>query len=173
MIKISYTNTIGDIIWFNLHFLLRHKFTWAFFLFTYVTSFLPALRKNFDDALQFTVIGTIMFPFSIFFMAIILIIVVVAWISLTRTKSKDKVVLTEHRLTFSQEEMIEETEFNKSVFKWNGVLKMEKTRGYIYIFISSVMAHLIPRRSFESDREYSDFFKQVNELYQNGKNMPG
>jgi len=65
---------------------------------------------------------------------------------------KGKGVFGKHTLSITDEGLLEETEVNTSLQKWNGILKTAQTKRYYYIHASENAAHLVPKsRLLEGD----------------------
>ncbi|UKS28418.1 YcxB family protein [Paenibacillus sp. HWE-109] len=50
---------------------------------------------------------------------------------------------------------------SQSSYKWSGVRSVEQDERYIFVFVDSIMAYIIPKRSFGSEGESLEFFRQA------------
>ncbi|MEJ2279968.1 MAG: YcxB family protein [Candidatus Lokiarchaeota archaeon] len=55
----------------------------------------------------------------------------------------------------------ETTEFNELRTKWVAVNKIEEDENYIYIFLTSVSAHVIPKKYFDTKSDIVKFVQEV------------
>jgi hypothetical protein len=73
-------------------------------------------------------------------------------------------VLGKHDFLFTDRGLIERTIANETLIKWGGVTSVERGGGYIYVFVAPSLAHLIPRRSFSTDEQYEEFWRDAQKL---------
>lgn len=76
---------------------------------------------------------------------------------------KNPSVIGQHVIEIQDESLMEETKFNKSFFYWPGVIKAVSRPGFVAIYVTPHLAHLIPRRAFSSDAQRSDFLTLVRQ----------
>lgn len=62
-----------------------------------------------------------------------------------------------HTISINEDELIEETDFNKSHFKWNAISSIEEIRGLLFIRHSGTDVFVVPRKSFSSNEEWNEF----------------
>jgi len=83
---------------------------------------------------------------------------------LTRyTPLKKGATLGKHKFRISEEGVLESTEFNESLTKWDGIRSVEIKKNYIFVWIDRHMAHIIPKRFFSSDIDCQKFLSALNE----------
>lgn len=82
------------------------------------------------------------------------------------TPEKQKGVLCEHTIILSEDWIIEKTDVNEDRKRWKGVYKIIDYNGYIFIFISPIVAHIIPKRYFQSIEHAKEFYNKAIELHQ-------
>ena len=70
---------------------------------------------------------------------------------------KDRSVLTQHIVEIQNEAFYEETKYNRSYFFWNGIEKIVHRPGFVAVYISPRLAHIIPRRAFSTREQMSEF----------------
>jgi hypothetical protein len=75
---------------------------------------------------------------------------------------KDKAILTRHIVEIQDDALYEETKYNRSYFYWNGVNKIVRRAGYIAVYVTKHMAHIIPASAFNSRNQRKEFFDLVN-----------
>jgi hypothetical protein len=70
---------------------------------------------------------------------------------------KNGSVLTKHIVEVQDDALLEETKFNKSIFYWPGVVKAVARPGFIGVYVTAHMAHVIPNRAFHSMEQRAAF----------------
>lgn len=73
-------------------------------------------------------------------------------------------VLGEHLIKFEEDYLVEITDVNQTKQSWKGVDKIEENQNYIFIFISPLNAHIIPKRFFDTEQDASMFFEEAKRL---------
>jgi len=76
---------------------------------------------------------------------------------------KDKAILTNHIIEIQEDALYEETVYNKSFFYWNGINKIVPMPGFVAVYVTKHMAHIIPNRAFNSMNERIEFIKQIKD----------
>jgi len=76
-------------------------------------------------------------------------------------------LLGKHIIEISEEGIRESTSVNTGLQTWNGVLSVEQDKEYIYVFLDSMIAHIIPKRSFESIVEANQFYNKAIQYWKN------
>jgi hypothetical protein len=80
----------------------------------------------------------------------------------------NKTVFAEHIIELQDESLLEQTKFNKSFFYWPGVAKAVSRPGFIAIYVTPHMAHVIPNRFFSSKEHRSAFLALAQEKIRAG-----
>ncbi|WP_433751990.1 YcxB family protein [Paenibacillus amylolyticus] len=85
-----------------------------------------------------------------------------------RTKKKikklareSKGILGDHQLEISEQEIRWSNDMTSGVTQWKGLESFSETKQYFFIFINKASAHVIPKRSFETEAEAVRFAEQV------------
>jgi Mn2+/Fe2+ NRAMP family transporter len=60
-------------------------------------------------------------------------------------------LLGEHTITISPEGIRERTAVNDSTHSWDGIHAIVDDKQHVYLFIDTHMAHIIPKRAFDSE----------------------
>ena len=68
-----------------------------------------------------------------------------------------KGLLGKRSLSLTEEGILEISESRESKSKWDAVENLVETQEYIFIYISSIMAYVIPSRAFTSEAERNEF----------------
>ena len=109
--------------------------------------------------------ASVFFVFHFIILIVAILVLTTLLISIQFSTNGDPGFYTEHRLTFDQEGYTEETKVNKCEGKWEGVSRIAKGMRHIYLYEGPNRAHIIPRRAFTSEADYSVFFAKLNELW--------
>lgn len=67
-------------------------------------------------------------------------------------------------LSLDPDSIVETSDAGENKTRWSAVEKIVKHQDVIYIYISAVFAHAVPRRAFETDAEFNRFFETAREL---------
>ena len=89
----------------------------------------------------------------------VMIFLLIAFLKLQTTLSFDSKpgILGEHTIEISPECLFEMTSVNESKHYWNGIRNIYSNDSYIFIFINKSVAHIIPKRAFNSSFESKEF----------------
>ena len=161
MFKITYRNSLKDLIWFNFHSYKYFPLNLILILPGVFIIFINLIiRKELSwSMIILDIIGTylILIP--------IVSLLLVVLIFLIYKSGKEKSVICEHELSFSDDSFIEATEYNENKYKWNSVVKFRETKKYLLIYVSGISAHIIPK-SFLSNEETNKIVEFVsNKIY--------
>lgn len=80
-----------------------------------------------------------------------------------------KGILGEHTITIMPDGLHEQTAVCDSLQRWEGVQHIAENSRYIFLFIDTHMAHVIPKRAFPSDAAWQAFLAQAREYWREGK----
>lgn len=69
--------------------------------------------------------------------------------------------LGEHTIEINEAGLIEKTNVNDGFCSWAGVKDVLSNKYYIFIFIDTLMAHIIPKRAFSSEEEAENFYQSA------------
>lgn len=75
---------------------------------------------------------------------------------------KNRSILTTHVIGIQEDGLLEETKYNRSIFFWNGIVKVVRRPGFVAIYVTPHMAHIIPMRAFSSQAHGHDFMQAIN-----------
>lgn len=70
-------------------------------------------------------------------------------------------VICEHVIHLTDRGLIETTEYNETLHKWNDVTKCTVTKHYVYIHLLNSGIHIIPRKFFPSDEALIRFREEL------------
>lgn len=77
--------------------------------------------------------------------------------------SKNHSLLTDHVIEVNGDALVEETKFNKTYFYWPGVIKAISRPGYIAIYVTPHLAHVVPDRAFSGKVGRATFLALVQQ----------
>jgi hypothetical protein len=72
-------------------------------------------------------------------------------------------LLTEHVVEVQDDAFYEETRFNRSSHYWPGIVRIVKRPGFLAVYLSAQLAHVIPSRAFSDDEQRNKFYAMVKE----------
>lgn len=145
--EIQYTTNKYAIIYFNL-FTNR--------LFIIITPILIGIVVAFGQLQEPTYsLFDVIFSFITFYIlgltGFILIFIVTPLFSYGKKNAKS--VFCKHKMTFTDDNFIEETEYNRNEYQWNAVLKFKHTKTFILIYLSKNYAFVIPKKDLSNVNE--------------------
>lgn len=76
---------------------------------------------------------------------------------------KNHSILTTHVVEVLDDSFLEETKFNKSFFYWPGVVKAVSRPGFVAVYVTPHLAHILPNRAFSSKDQRGRFLALVKE----------
>jgi len=88
------------------------------------------------------------------------------YLMIYRTKklpSDNGSILGKKKYTITDEGLIEESENNVNIQKWNGIKSIEMNNTSIFIFVDNIAAYMIPKRFFNSVNDQENFVKLIKE----------
>lgn len=65
--------------------------------------------------------------------------------------------LARQRITLSREGLRSECAFGSGVLKWEGIERVVRLPEYLFIYESSTLAHIVPRRAFADEKAFQHF----------------
>lgn len=77
-------------------------------------------------------------------------------------------VIGNHTYTIEDAGLREQTEANDSLNYWSSIRRIEKTKAAIYVHINPWLFYLLPRRAFDSDKQFGAFFDALKARYDAG-----
>ncbi|OCT13349.1 hypothetical protein A8709_03610 [Paenibacillus pectinilyticus] len=70
-------------------------------------------------------------------------------------------ILGERRVEINEIGIHQLSSVSQSSYKWSGVRSINQNDEYIYIFVDTIMAYIIPKRSFVTEKESLEFYHQT------------
>jgi hypothetical protein len=149
--KIEYENKFSDILMFHAVHQLLSPVVQGFFLLIFLFIFWSEL--NFKGEFVSAAITA-----GIWYLAIWIVQFVFNVLYLYSRKNKS--VLTKHTVEIQDEAFFEETKYNRSYFFWNGIVKVVRRPGFVAVYVTPHMAHIIPKRAFGSKARMLSFINE-------------
>jgi hypothetical protein len=72
--------------------------------------------------------------------------------------------LGRHLISIDETGLNEKTDVNDSHWNWLGVEQIQQNENYIFVYISSIMAHVIPKRAFPHPDQADEFFSTAEKF---------
>lgn len=101
--------------------------------------------------ITFTVLELVPIGFLILFLAVLMLL-------MSRSKGNNR-LLTEQTLIVDEKGLIIESELSKSEIKWSAVQRLRRSGPYLFLYFSQQAATVIPRRAFDSEQSWDQFYK--------------
>lgn len=81
---------------------------------------------------------------------------------------KYREALSEHTISIGDFGLLETTELKEWYWTWTGVDRIEQDDSYIFIFLKSARAHIIPKRAFTNTEQVMEFYNNAKMLHARG-----
>lgn len=118
--------------------------------------------------LTFIVLNFFNFPLLYTILAALVFGVLADWTLIYFTKHRvmslvegSEGLLGEHVFEIGENGLVERTSVNESHFSWDGIAAIKRDKHNIYVFISQIQGHIIPRSSFSSSEEEEQFYNEL------------
>lgn len=158
--SVRYSLTRGDILRWQFYLLIRNRVLICFGLI--VSLFLvwndlrtPALATQ---STGFKIFYALVFPVLMFCGVGLATMILMACMVLFK---KYRGLLGDHELEIRKDGLVERTEVNESLHRWEGFHKVICTRRYLYIYVTDNNVHIVPRRYLTSEQEQRAFQEEL------------
>ena len=151
MQRVEYENTFLDLIVFTS----VHQFVSPVLqaLYCGMALLIFAVEQMGDDSLSGAIVATM---FYVLMWAAQFVVNVLYLYS-----RKNRSVLTRHVIELRDEGLYEATQFNQSMFFWPGIVKAVRLVGYVAVYVTPHIAHIIPKRAFSSPSDVEEFIQTI------------
>ncbi|HSY49036.1 MAG TPA: YcxB family protein [Thermoanaerobaculia bacterium] len=149
---IEYTNTLNDLVRFNLYHASRRVLNWVII----VGAALFLSRTSPSDQPGGRVAAFLIFAIC---MSLVLFGATALISCVSYMPSKNRGILGKHRLTLTAETLAEETPVSEGTWSWVGIQKVSRNSAYVFIYVQQNMAHIVPARSFPNRAEADRFWQ--------------
>ena len=82
---------------------------------------------------------------------------------------RNKGIWGEHKISLQENELIETSAAGESRTLWAAVERLEQNEEYIFIYTSSIAAHVIPKHSFEDKQQAERFYSTARAYYERAR----
>jgi len=163
MTPVTVTVTQSDLVALSLRYSLDIRRGWRVLavIFVLIVAYLayrngvPSTPRNWIIVIAIGLLGAL---------AAQLGTVVVGLLSVTFLARKAPGVLGAHEYTFTDKGLFERTTANETLIKWGGVRSVRRHAGLLEIEVGPGTFHVIPRRAFASDNDYTVFCEHAERL---------
>ncbi len=152
--KIEYRNTFLDILRFNISHQFRNVATQCLYILMALFVIYSELTVKSDAGTHPSIVAAILVGFVFYCVFWILQFLFNIFYLYSR---RNQSVLTSHLIEIQDDALYEETHYNKSYFYWHGIVRVTKITGYIAIYVTPLLAHIVPDRAF-ADRTQKEAF---------------
>lgn len=81
------------------------------------------------------------------------------------SEGKNRDVIGNHILAIDKDGVTEISDVSESHIAWRGVEKIEENDKYVFLYIGSLIAHIIPKRAFLNKQEETEFTQLARTYY--------
>jgi hypothetical protein len=161
--KIKYTNILDDHINFSKHHRGESKTSKELVIWTLILCSLLFIYGKMSEFqyLSYIIIGLLLF-------VLLIVLSPYFWNKLIHKESaklfedkENKGFFCEHELVIDELGLNEITEVGNQYVKWSGISKIDETDDYLYIYVGSLSAHVIPKKRVEGNLD--EFIKLLNQ----------
>jgi YcxB-like protein len=85
--------------------------------------------------------------------------------------SKNAGVLGEHHYQVLADGLHEKTSANEGLSRWQGIAEIRATNSYLFYRITGYLYHIIPKRSFNSQKDFDQFYLKSKQYWEEGHNQ--
>lgn len=166
--KIDVNITRDDFAAFNKYYLRKKSksryLKWICLVFIIIYSFFI----YYDNSnLLVPVLASILF--AAIYLFILFIFQFLQLYIIRKIPSKKGSSLGSHKFVLKKDCIEESTENNSTSYKWAGIISLDITEKFIYLFVDNHMAHIFPTREFESEEQINEFINLVNKNLETSK----
>lgn len=163
MVRVEYSNSPRDLVAFTIYSWFHEWQQTVGLVFFVVATSIPTWNavSQTDVPVGFAIfIGTAIEALLLgaILLLMLLLVVVLAYFS------RDRAFYTNHVVTADHEGVTEETPFNLSTYRWDGIDRIRRTRRHLFIFLGPMKAHVIPRRHVPDVAEWDRVYRSLLEL---------
>lgn len=150
-IEVRYSLARWDVFWAQLRLTLHNKVVVALCLSLFGIVLFEESSSGHPMYLPVAICGILI--------VMMIPLVTGAMVALMNTRG----VTGEHIIRLSEEGFTESTEFNTSLHRWSGILRVDATKKYLLVFVGDFQAHVIPKRAFPSPAAAQYFEQRIRE----------
>ncbi|WP_420641471.1 YcxB family protein [Candidatus Leptofilum sp.] len=155
----------------QLHLIPRSKAVWLSGLFLWAFMFfltLSARELSGDNVCVFCTVLSVgivsLIPTTIIMLVLISLGLIIPVLSIGLIPG----ILGEHEFILKDDGLFERTAVNETLTKWKGIMYAKRYKKFLLIRVGSSFYYL-PRRCFESQEQYEEFWEQLYDNWQEKK----
>jgi hypothetical protein len=157
--KVSFRYKYLDLIAFNFYHLFRSIIFYGFLVFIILIGIIPNWQAANHAAADKSMIYRIVLFVILELVPVVISYIVLALVLLLANIGKmNKTVLTDSSIILNEDILVTESAYSHSEIQWTAIQKLVRTRTYIFLYIMQHGALVIPRRAFESDAAFDQFW---------------
>jgi hypothetical protein len=155
LMTVRYTNSFTEVLMFHINTYMRWPLIWA------VLAMLAALDiyDTWDILSEESSEAVDPWEFAITaFASIILTLgMMLGLLALGIYGGKDAWSKVAHTVTLTDTDIIEETPYKRTDYRWHGIVRLARTKKHLSIWSSQSEGTVIPRRAFENEDTWNAF----------------
>ena len=168
--RLCYENTIDDLVAFQHHFyrssgnVTRNKRIAVVVIYSVFIIFsLVAPTTN-----QVSRTSLILIMIAAATLAVVLYGWLINWCMTDGTKrlygeGSQKGVIGAHELSFTDQGLLEKNDVGETLIYWHGIQRIDETDDYVFVFLTTMQAHAIPRHSV-TEGELAAFVSELKQI---------
>ena len=164
--RLHYSNTISEMLAFQWHHALRSPWYYALFAFWSYVWLGPAT----EEWSSWSCLGCTAMYFSIMFAIVLATFLALSFApQLLRFFSKGhRASLAPRTMTINATSLLEETSNSRAEYNCSAIQRVVQKKSLVALYISPWVAHLIPKKAFESAAQWQEFNAFVKQHVANG-----
>jgi YcxB-like protein len=163
--------TRGDLLGVMWHLSLRQKSTWIVgTLITGAIAYTMVTGKNPPDNIYEVV--AMMIILLLLWCFLPLLGAVISCLTVLASAARQRGVLGLHDYEVREDGLLEKTDVNESLTRWEGLQGVKETRSHLLLRQSPGLIHIIPRRSFTDPQACRHFVDSVRQRISDATKVP-
>ena len=168
--KVSYRNKLLDIIIFNIFHLSRSPIMLGI-----LAILLTVIGwSNWQTAAEYSqLVKILVFAILQLLCVAVLLLLMLLTLILSNISKMNKTVLADTDITLGPDYITSESKYSRSELRWDAVQKLVRTRSHLFIYVMQHGAIVIPRRAFNTDDAWEQFWLACQARTMPNKNKSG
>jgi hypothetical protein len=96
-----------------------------------------------------------------------------AFVKRLKKEGKNTALWGRHRITINEQELLASSEVEESHLRWAGIERVTENDDYIFIYVTTVSAHVIPKKFFSDPTQAQLFYQTAQKYFDNAHQMAG
>ena len=157
--KVSYRNKLLDIIIFNIVHLSRSPFMLGFLAIILIVIGWSNWQLAAESAAEYSQpVKIVVFAILQLLCIAVLGLLMLVTLILSHISKMNKTLLADTTLILDSDYITSETQYARAELKWDAVQKLVRTRSHVFMYLMQHGAIVIPRRAFNSDDSWEQFW---------------